>query len=148
MFLLFSNWYFQVNKMFFFAWVYPSSDNHGCEKWVPPTTVAFQMKPFSTSTIYGRKSTLQGTNISPFFTGTFESTISLFPVFEILVIVPLKRFFSRYFSREKNPISATKVPRFPVDPRRSDYEIDQGDHLHGPKSGWNNAVVVFSPPSQ
>ena len=34
---------------------YPSSHNHGSEKWVPPTVVTFQTQPFFTSMITGER---------------------------------------------------------------------------------------------
>ena len=34
---------------------YPSSHNHGSEKWVPPIGVAFQISPFSTAMIMGER---------------------------------------------------------------------------------------------
>ena len=35
--------------------VYPSSHNHGSEKWVPPILLTFQIQPFFTSMIIGER---------------------------------------------------------------------------------------------
>ena len=48
---------------------YPSSHNHGSEKWVPPIVVAFQTHPFSISMIMGeRQSRRRACQV--FFSGT------------------------------------------------------------------------------
>ena len=39
----------------FLSAIYPSSHNHGREKWVPPIVVTFQIQPFSTSTNMGER---------------------------------------------------------------------------------------------
>ena len=36
-------------------WGYPSSQDHGSEKWVPPIVVRFQIQPFFTSMIMGER---------------------------------------------------------------------------------------------
>ena len=47
--------------------LYPSSHNHGSEKWVPPIVVTFQMQPFYTSMIMGESVNSSASSFSRFW---------------------------------------------------------------------------------
>ena len=99
---------------------YPSSHNHGSEKWFPPIVLTFRIEPFSTSMIMGER-----VNLWLFLLNRLDSAVGLFskrPFFwvndESILPTPLKENRSSghpcLFQRKKIIISCVpRVGHFP-----------------------------------